>query len=230
MKLLLAEDTKDLSRAVCAVLTREGYAVDAVYDGQEAWEHLQKVSYDGILLDIMMPKMSGLEVLSRLRAGNILTPVLMLTARTEVDDRVAGLDAGADDYLTKPFAMKELLARVRAMTRRRSAYSAGTIAYGDIVLEAESFELRGENTVRLSVKEFELLQTLLMNAGHELATGYLLEHVWGNEPEAGEDTVWLYVSYLNRKLEAVSSCTRIGGSRGGCFKISENEESGGRKE
>lgn len=219
MKLLLAEDTRDLNRALSAVLTHEKYEVDSVFDGAEALEHLQKNSYDGVILDIMMPKMSGLEVLSAIRKINITTPVLLLTAKAEIDDRVAGLDAGADDYLTKPFAMKELLARVRSMTRRRTEYSKKDLQFEDIMLNAESFELSAQNTVRLSIKEFELMQTLILNAGRPLGTQYLLDHVWAKEPEADDATVWLYISYLRGKLQAVDSRAMIEGSRSGDFVL-----------
>ncbi len=219
MKLLFAEDTQDLNRAVCAVLTHEGYDVDPVYDGAEALEHLSRDSYDCIILDIMMPNTDGLEALRQLRSHNILTPVLMLTAKAEVDDRVDGLDAGADDYLTKPFAMKELLARVRALTRRKTAYSGNDLSYSDISLHVGTLELSCENTVRLSIKEFELLQTLVMNAGISLHTDYLLDHVWADEANAVSDTVWLYISYLKSKLRSVNSDVTITGERGGAFML-----------
>lgn len=164
-----------------------------------------------MILDIMMPGMSGIEVLKNTRKLNITTPVLLLTAKAEIDDRVDGLDAGADDYLTKPFSMKELLARVRALVRRNSSYNPDDISYQDIALRSESFELVCENTVRLSVKEFELLHTFLLNPGKKIDTAFLIDHVWGNEPETGSDTVRLYISFLNRKLEAVVSKTRISG-------------------
>ena len=217
MKILFAEDTADLNRAVCAVLEHEGYAVDPVYDGEAALEKIHSDGYDAIVLDIMMPKMDGLQVLKELRSSNIVTPVLLLTAKAEIDDRVTGLDAGADDYLTKPFAMKELLARIRAMTRRRTQYNGGDLKFADVLLRETNFELSCENAVRLSIKEYELLRTLIMNAGHPLDTEYLLEHVWADEPEAVSDTVWLYVSYLNRKLKAVISSAKIAGERGQSF-------------
>ncbi|MGX8704121.1 MAG: response regulator transcription factor, partial [bacterium] len=171
------------------------------------------------ILDIMMPKMSGLEVLARIRAEGIVTPVLLLTAKAEVDDRVEGLDAGADDYLTKPFAMKELLARVRSMTRRRQSYNSGEMSCGDIILRAERLELAAVNTIRLSLKEVELLQVLIRNAGRELTTEYLLGNVWNSEANAGPDTVWLYVSYLKGKLGAVGSRVAIQGKRGGSYML-----------
>ena len=219
MKILLAEDTQDLNRVIAAVLAHEKYEVDAVYDGEAALEKLRSDSYDGIILDIMMPKMSGLDVLKEIRKINIVTPVLLLTAKAEVDDRVAGLDAGADDYLTKPFAMKELLARVRSMTRRRTEYSGRELRFGNITLDAESFAMTAENTVRLSIKEFELMQALMLNGGRELDTEYLLQHVWGSESEAEADTVWLYISYLRGKLSAIDSSAVISGERGGSFRL-----------
>ncbi|MEE3420954.1 MAG: response regulator transcription factor [Lachnospiraceae bacterium] len=219
MKLLLAEDTKDLNRALTAVLMHEGYDVDPVYDGAEALDHIRRDSFDAMILDIMMPKMSGIEVLTEIRKINIVTPVLLLTAKSEIDDRVAGLDAGADDYLTKPFAMKELLARVRAMTRRRTDYSGKDLRFNDLHLDAEKFELSSENSVRLSVKEFELMQTLILNADKEVDTKYILDHVWDKEPDARDDTVWLYISYLRGKLSSVDSKAKILGSRGGSYRL-----------
>lgn len=204
-KLLLAEDTHDLNRALTMVLEHEGYEVASVFDGEEAAERLANESFDGAILDIMMPKRSGLQVLTQMRSEGNYTPVLLLTAKAEVDDRVTGLDAGADDYLTKPFAMKELLARVRSMTRRIEDYSSQHLSYEDISLDAETFELSSANAVRLSVKEFELIHTLVLNSGRHLSSKYLLGHVWDQEPDAGEDTVQLYVSYLRDKLKWVGS-------------------------
>lgn len=219
MKILLAEDTRDLNRAITAILEHEGYAVDSAYDGEEALEYTKGDSYDAILLDIMMPKMDGLQVLREIRSRHILTPIMLLTAKTEVDDRVEGLDAGADDYLPKPFAMKELLARVRALTRRNTSYSGNMLSYGDIKLNAEDLALTASNTVRLSIKEFELMQQLMTNMDLELSTEYLLSHVWAGEPDAHEDTVWLYISYLKGKLGSVGSDVTISGERGGKFRL-----------
>ena len=192
MKLLLAEDTRDLNRAVTAILKHEGFEVDSAYDGEEALSFLTAGSYDGIILDIMMPKVSGIEVLTSLRKMNDSTPVLLLTAKAEVDDRVSGLDAGADDYLTKPFAMKELLARIRSM-----------------------------NSVRLSMKEFELMRLLITNPDKELSTEFILNQLWAGEPDAGADTVYLYISYLRGKLKAVDANVRIEGNRGGSFRLTK---------
>lgn len=219
MKILLAEDTKDLNRVISVALNHDGYEVDQAYDGEEALDFIRKNGYDTIILDIMMPKKNGLEVLRELRSANIVTPVLMLTAKAEIDDRVEGLDAGADDYLTKPFAMKELFARVRAMTRRKTEYADMKLKFADFTLDSEKFELRSENSVRLSVKEFELMQTLIINSGHEVDTNYLLQHVWSGTPEASSDTVWLYISYLKGKLNAITSKATIKGERNGCFRL-----------
>lgn len=221
MKLLLAEDTTDLNRVITAGLVHSGFEVDQAYDGEEALEYIQNNGYDVIILDIMMPKKDGLEVLREIRSVNIVTPVLMLTAKSEIDDRVEGLDAGADDYLTKPFAMKELFARVRAMTRRKKEYSDAALSFADFSLDSEKFELKSENSIRLSVKEFELLQMLVLKQGHDTDTQYILQHIWKDSPDASEDTVWIYISYLKGKLDAVASRAKISGERNGSFRLED---------
>ena len=219
MKILLAEDTRDLNRVETVALEHEGFDVDSVFDGEEALDKMSENGYDAIVLDIMMSKKDGLEVLREMRARNIVTPTLMLTAKTEIDDRVAGLDAGADDYLTKPFAMKEFLARVRAMTRRKTVYAARKLKFGDFSLDSENFELACENSMRLSVKEFELLQTLVLNSDHDVDTDYLLEHVWEGVDNADGETVWLYISYLRGKLKSIASNVLIEGERDGNYRL-----------
>lgn len=220
-KLLLAEDTRDLNRALVTILEHEGYTVTPTYDGAQALDAIESDAYDAIILDVMMPKMSGLEVLERLRAAGIVTPVLLLTAKAEVDDRVSGLDAGADDYLTKPFAMKELLARVRSLTRR-AGLERGSLSFGDLTLDSGTFELRAANSVRLSVKEFELMSALLRNRRHDLKSDYLLGNVWYDEPDAGQDTVGLYINYLEGKLKWAGSSVSICGSASSGWRL-ENE-------
>ena len=217
MKILLAEDTGDLNRVVTAALEHEGFFVDACMDGEEALKHALSDSYDAMILDIMMPERDGLSVLREVRKRSIVTPVLLLTAKSEIDDRVTGLDAGADDYLPKPFAMKELMARVRAMTRRKQEYSSGRIVYGDISLDGETFELKCENSVRLSVKEFELLQALIRSSDRPLTADYLMNNVWANSPNATKETVTLYVQYLRDKLKAVASKVSIIDDDRGCI-------------
>jgi len=219
MKILLAEDTKDLSYAVSVLLTREGYEVDAVYDGQEALNNILTNGYDAVILDIMMPKMDGISVLTEMRSRHIVTPVMLLTAKADIDDRVAGLDAGADDYLPKPFAMKELLARVRAMLRRGTDYSSDMLTYNDLKLNGTDLTLSSNNTVRLSLKEYELMRELMQNPDTPLSTSWLIEKVWKNETDCGEDTVWLYISYLKNKLRSIVSPVSITGDKGGEFTL-----------
>lgn len=222
MKVLLAEDTKDLNHAVTVLLQHEGFDVDTAFDGQQALDLISEGGYDAVILDIMMPKVDGITVLTNMRQKHNMTPVMLLTAKTDIDDRVAGLDAGADDYLPKPFAMKEFLARVRALVRRGGGDdSADTIMYAGLVLNGEALSLSSENTVRLSLKEYELMREFMKNPGRELATDYLLWKIWNNEKEADEDTVWLYVSYLKNKLRSIVSDVTITGDKGGPFTLTE---------
>ena len=223
MKLLIAEDTTDLNRVVTVMLEHAGYTVDSVFDGEAALELLEQNGYDAVILDIMMPKVDGITVLQTLRSRNITVPVLLLTARTEVDDRVAGLNAGADDYLTKPFALKELLARVQAMTRRRTQYSSPVLSFANISLNAATLELSAVNSVRLSMKESDLLQLFILNPEKPLETSYILEHVWPRETEADADTVYLYVRYLQRKLTGIAAEAEITGERGGSYCLQQTQ-------
>lgn len=219
MKILLAEDTLDLNKALCALFKHQNYEIDSALDGQEALDYIEVEAYDCIILDVMMPKKNGIEVLEAIRKKNIITPVLMLTAKSEIEDRVTGLDAGADDYLTKPFAIKELLARVRALTRRKTEYTAENLKYKDVKLNSSSFELSSENAVRLSIKEFELMQAFMLNPERSLSVKYLTEAVWNNAPEVTSNTVLLYISYLRRKLRAISSEISIEGAADTGFKL-----------
>ena len=221
MKILLAEDTRDLNRSVTVLFRMQGYEVDSAFDGEQALEFLKNDSYDCVVLDIMMPKVDGFGVLAEMRRRHISAPVLLLTAKAEIDDRVTGLDAGADDYLSKPFAARELLARVRALTRRRQTDDFGELRVGNTVLDAGNYTLSSQNSVRLSNKEFDLMTLLMSNADIALSTAYLLEHVWKHDENAQEDTVWLYISYLKRKLQAIRSSYTITGSKGGSFQLVE---------
>lgn len=214
-RVLYAEDTVDLSRAVCAVLEREGFEVVACHDGDQAAAELQNSAFDLAILDIMMPGRSGIDVLRDMRASGNVTPVILLTAKGEVDDRVEGLEAGADDYLPKPFAMKELVARVRSLARRNTDYGTGDLAFADLTLSAGTFELKARNSVRLSHAEFEMLRTFVLNPGRILSVDFLLERVWGGDGEADEKTVELYVRYLRDKLGAVGSSAMILDANGG---------------
>ena len=221
MKILVAEDTRDLNRNITILLNHEGYETDSAFDGAEALEYLKTDGYDCVILDIMMPKVDGLTVLKELRRRRILTPVLLLTAKAEIEDRVSGLNCGADDYLPKPFASKELLARIRALIRRQPSFAAEELRLGDILLNSGNFSLSSASTVRLSLKEFGVMRLLMSNTDISLSTDYLLEHIWRNESDAREDTVWLYISYLKRKLLMINSTMTISGHRGGSFRLQE---------
>lgn len=217
MRILIAEDTTDLNRVIKVMLEHAGYDVDAVYDGEAALDHVDKNGYDAVILDIMMPKADGITVLRTMRSRNINIPVLLLTAKAEIDDRVAGLEAGADDYLAKPFAMKELLARVNAMTRRRVQYSSSVLSYANFELNVDTLELSAINSVRLSMKECELLQLFLNHPDKPLEASYILEHVWADEPEAGTDMVYLYIRYLRRKLSGIAAEATLTGDQDGVY-------------
>lgn len=222
MRLLLAEDEKELSKALCAILKHNNYSVDAVFNGQDALDYGLCENYDGIILDIMMPKMNGLDVLKELRAQGVSTPVLMLTAKAEVDDRILGLDLGADDYLTKPFSMGELLARIRAVTRRKSEFSPNLLTSGNISLNRETFELTAEsNSVRLGNKEFQMMEMLMSNPGRLISTEQFMERIWGYETEAEINVVWVYISYLRKKLTNLNANVEIKAVRGVGYTLEE---------
>lgn len=206
MRLLLAEDEKELSAALQAVLKRNHYEVDAVYDGQEAYDYLQAGNYDGVILDVMMPVMDGFELLKKIRAERDSIPVLMLTARAEVDDRVMGLDLGADDYLTKPFAMKELLARVRAITRRQNEAESSMLQYGNVTLDLSFFQLQvGDKKERIPNKEFQMLEMLLANPTQIISSERFLEKIWGYDSNVELQIVWVYISYLRKRLKSMDA-------------------------
>ena len=222
MRLLLAEDEKDLSKALCAMLKHNNYSVDAVYNGQDALDYGLCENYDGIILDLMMPKRDGIEVLQELRRQGISTPVLILTAKTDVEDRITGLDAGADDYLTKPFAIGELLARIRAMTRRKSEFSPNILTIGNLSLNRETFELSaGDESIRLGNKEFQMIEMLMGNPGRLISTEQFMERIWGYETEAEINVVWVYISYLRKKLSAIDATLEIKATRGVGYTLEE---------
>lgn len=224
MKLLLAEDEKAMSMALVAVLEHSGYEVDAVYDGMAAVEKGLSNTYDCMIFDIMMPKLDGIGVLKKLRSSGDTTPVIMLTAKAEVDDRITGLDAGADDYLTKPFAMAELLARIRSMTRRSTTFTPSKLAAGHVELNVEEQELSCKNAIRLANKETKLMKFFMLNVGKPLETAAIFSHVWNGEEEVTEDIVWIYVSYLREKLTAIQADVEIIGEKNGSFLLQAKEK------
>lgn len=215
MKILLCEDERELSNALRAILRHNNYTVDAVYDGEDALNYAEADQYDGIILDIMMPKMSGLEVLSTLRSHGNNTPVLILTAKSETEDKIAGLDLGADDYLAKPFDMGELLARVRAITRRGTGTASDTITYGDLSLNKQNFELSTPKaSIRLGGKEYGIIELLISNPAILISTEKIMERVWGYDSEAEINVVWVYISSLRKKLAQIGSTVEIKAARG----------------
>ena len=210
MRILLAEDERSLSRAVVALLERSNYAVDAVYDGVEALEYLDTGNYDALILDIMMPRMDGLSVLKKLRQRGNPIPVLILTAKSEIDDKVEGLDNGANDYLTKPFSTRELLARLRAITRTHTSQVSSILRFGNVTLDQTSFELSSPSgSYRLANKEYQMMELLLMNPGQTISTERFLEKIWGYDTETELNVVWVYISYLRKKLAALNANVRI---------------------
>ena len=215
MKLLYAEDERSLSEAVVDVLEFHKYLVDPVYDGQEALDYAENDQYDGIILDVMMPRRSGLEVLQALRAKGNRTPILLLTAKAEVEDRIQGLDLGADDYLPKPFAMGELLARIRAMLRRREEFTPDLLTLGNLSLDRQGYTLAvGENRVLLPKLEFQMMELFLLNRGIYLSTEDILVKVWGYDTDAEIGIVWVYISYLRKKLASLGAKVSLKAKRG----------------
>ena len=224
MKLLLAEDEAEFSRALVTILQHHNYTVDPVFNGRDALDYALIGEYDGIILDIMMPGLNGLEVLQKLRQKCIATPTLFLTAKGEIGDRITGLDLGADDYLTKPFDVGELLARVKAMIRRRDNYTPDILSFGDITLDHDLCELTSqEGAVRLGNKEFQVMEMLLMNPGQLISTDLFMERIWGCDSEAETNVVWVYISNLRKRLQSVGSQVRIVASRGLGYKLEDSE-------
>lgn len=222
MRLLLAEDEKELSNAIAAILKHSHYSVDPVYNGQDALDYGLTENYDGIILDIMMPKKDGLEVLSQLRKHGITAPVLLLTAKTDVEDRIKGLDTGADDYLTKPFATGELLARIRAMTRRKDEFTPNILECGNVCLNRENFELSGTGaSFRLGNKEFQMMEMLMNNINRLVSTEQFMERIWGYDSETEVNVVWVYISYLRKKLTSLNADIEIRVVRGAGYRLEE---------
>lgn len=210
VKLLYAEDERELSEAVTDILTYHNYIVDAVYDGENALAYAQNESYDGIILDIMMPGMSGLDVLKKLRQSGCNTPVLLLTAKSEVEDKIEGLDTGADDYLAKPFVMGELLARIRAMLRRRESFVPDILKCGNVSLNLSNYNLSSDSgAVTLTKLEFQIMELLMQKRGVYYSTESIFEKVWGYDSDADIGVVWVYISYLRKHLETLNANAQI---------------------
>lgn len=215
MRLLVAEDDADIVKALTALFEHNHYSVDAVTNGNDAYDYGISGNYDGIILDIMMPGMDGIEVLQHLRKAGVKTPVLLLTAKSEIEDKVTGLDAGADDYLPKPFAASELLARVRAMLRRKENYQNDILNFEGMTLNLSTFELGyGENSIRLVSREFQMLQLLMQSPGTLISTEQFMEKIWGWDSDVEVSIVWVYISNLRKKFEKLKAPVNIRAVRG----------------
>ena len=225
MKILVAEDEIQMNRVLTTALTHEGYDVDSVYDGQAAIDMANENAYDVMVMDIMMPVKSGIEAVQEIRQTGNQSHIIMLTAMAEVDDRVTGLDAGADDYLTKPFSLKELLARLRSMSRRVDTnFTSNILTVGTVTLNVGEQELVSQNTIRRSGKESKMLEFFMLNAGKKLSTDQIFNHVWANDkddPEIDNGYVFIYVSYLRQKLKSIGANVVIEGEEMGGYELKE---------
>lgn len=221
MRLLYAEDERSLARAVTQILEKNNYSVDTVHNGEDALLYLSAGSYDAAILDIMMPHTDGLTVLRKIRAAGNTIPVLMLTAKSEIDDKVEGLDSGANDYLTKPFDTKELLARIRAMTRSTDSFDS-KLKFGNITLDRANFELSSPSgSFRLANKEFQMMEYLMANRHCLISADRFMEKIWGYDSEAEINVVWVYISYLRKKLNALNADIQIKASRNAGYTLEE---------
>ena len=225
MRILLAEDERSLSRALVAILTRNNYAVDAVYDGDEALAYARNGDYDCVVLDVMMPKKDGFEVLKAIREKGLTVPVLMLTARSEIDDKVEGLDLGANDYLTKPFDTKELLARIRAVTRSVTSAADNNLRYGNLTLNRGTYELSTPaGSVRLAAKEFQMMEYLMSNPGMLISAERFMDKVWGLDFDGDVNIVWTNLSYLRRKLTGIGANVKIKATRNAGYSLEIDDD------
>ena len=224
MRILLAEDERDLNHIITLKLRQDGYSVDGCHDGEEALEALEVADYDAVILDIMMPEMSGIEVLRELRKKGCRTPILLLTAKSQVEDKIEGLDAGADDYLPKPFEMGELLARIRAMLRRREEFTPDILTCGNLSLNMQSSQLScGDQSFTLPRLEYRLMEQLMLNRGIYLSSDELMAKVWGYDSDAEIGAVWVYISYLRKRLTALGANAEIKVKRGTGYTLEETK-------
>lgn len=221
MKVLIAEDEVSIAKALKLVLEKNKYTVDMVHNGTDAYDYISAVKYDAVVLDIMMPGMDGLEVLKKARKNGVSSPVLFLTAKSEVEDRVEGLEAGADDYLPKPFAVSEFLARVKALTRRSDTYTPSVLSFADTELDLNSYTLSAESEVRLNNKEYRLMELFMRYPHKVFSSEVLMDRVWGLDAEAEIDVVWTYIGFLRKKLREIASGAEIKTIRGAGYSLEE---------
>lgn len=222
MRMLIAEDEVGLAKGLKFLLEKNNFTVDIVHDGVDALACCDSVAYDAVILDIMMPKKDGLSVLAELREKGSAVPVMLLTAKAEIEDRVAGLDCGADDYLPKPFATQEFLARVRALVRRNAGYSGKTLSFGSTCLDCGSYELRcGDSAVRLNNKEFQVLELFFRHPRQVFSSEHLMDKLWNLEADVGIDVVWTYIGFVRKKLRSVGADVEIRTVRGAGYALEE---------
>lgn len=220
MRLLLAEDEKSLSKALTSILTKNNYSVDAVFDGDEAESYIMTGDYDCVILDVMMPCRDGFEVLRNVRRKGITTPIIMLTAKSQIDDKVEGLDLGANDYVTKPFDSKELMARIRAITRNATTSSDNILKYGNITLNRNNFELSSpSSSVTLASKEYQILEYLMLNQGMLISSERFMDKIWGLDYEGDSSILFTNLSYIRKKLTKIGANVKIKATRNAGYTL-----------
>ena len=225
MRILIADDEIELATALAKILRKNNYSVDITNDGEEALLRFEQESYDAIILDIMMPKIDGIEVLKTIRKTNKNIPIMMLTAKTEVEDKVLGLDSGANDYLEKPFDTRELLARLRNITKQKEEVD-NKLTLGNISLNRKTFELEGNNkSIKLTNKEFQMMEMLMQNKKIVISAQQLIDKIWGDDLNADNNVIWVYISYLRKKLLTLSANIEIKATRniGYCLEIKDDK-------
>lgn len=224
MRILIAEDEKALAKAIVKILEKNNYSADAVYNGQEALDYLENGNYDAAVFDVMMPVMDGITALKKLRTSGNLTPVLILSAKSQVDDRIQGLDSGANYYLTKPFNPQELLAAIRAITRSQAEVDT-KLRIGNITLDRATFELSSPTgSFRLANKEYQMIEMLMSNPRHIIPAERFMEKIWGFDNEAEINVIWVYISYLRKKLQALNADICIKASRNAGYSLEEADD------
>ncbi len=222
MRILVAEDERDMNKIITKKLVSEGYGVDSCFDGEQAFDYIISTDYDTVILDIMMPKQSGFDVIAKMRAKGMETPVIFLTAKDAVTDRVKGLDLGANDYLIKPFSLEELMARIRVMTRQKSGKITNVLTVADLTLDTSShIVIRGDNPIHLSAKEYEILKYMMYNTGIVLSRDAIENHVWNHDYEGGTNVVDVYIRYLRKKIDSDYSTKLIHTVRGSGYVLRE---------
>ncbi|MDE6184968.1 MAG: response regulator transcription factor [Lachnospiraceae bacterium] len=222
MRILIAEDEYELARGLKFLLEKNKFSMDVAYDGQQALDYFHSTGYDVIVLDIMMPKVNGLEVLKEIRRNGSGVPILMLTAKAEIEDRVAGLEAGADDYLPKPFASREFIARVKALSRRNAGYADLFLTFGNVKLDCNRYELIcGSESVRLNNKEFQMIELFMRHPRFVFSTNHLMDKIWGQDSETDISVVWTYVGFIRKKLRQMDADIEIKTVRGAGYSLEE---------